>query len=481
LISNITKFNFLSEKDANMKRIIFIIGLIYFFTCQAFSMTADTLRYGPFGKIWIYRQTSNPSQVVLFVSGDGGWNLGVIDMAKELATLDALVVGIDIIHYLNEFNKSTENCLYPAADFEMLSKFVQQDLKYAHYITPILVGYSSGATLVYATLVQAPSNTFKGAISLGFCPDLPISKPMCHGSGLQVELMLKNKGYKFLPTNSLEVPWIALQGTIDQVCNKDSTEKFVKKTKNAEIVLLPKVGHGFSVQPRWLPQFKQAFQKIAIISSEPPATNLSKLSDLPIVEVPASKNFDNILALHITGDGGYGVTDKGISQALCEKGIPVVVLNSLHYFWTKRTPDMTAQDVQRILEYYLTEWKKEKIVLIGYSLGADVLPFVVNRLPEELRAKIVLITFLGLGTDAEFEFHLTNWVGKQASENSYRILPEVKKLSGMKMLCIFGENDQDCLCRTLDSSLVKSIELKGGHRIAGNFEPVVQAILHEIH
>ena len=29
------------------------------------------------------------------------------------------------------------------------------------YITPILVGYSSGATLAYATLVQAPVGTFQ--------------------------------------------------------------------------------------------------------------------------------------------------------------------------------------------------------------------------------------------------------------------------------------------------------------------------------
>lgn len=463
-----------------MKKMILFICFISLISSLAYSTPVDTLRYGRFGKIWIYRQTPNPSQVVLFVSGDGGWNLGVIDMAKELATLDAMVVGFDITHYYKELRKSTENCLYPASDFELLSKFVQQKFNYANYVTPILVGYSSGATLVYATLVQAPSNTFKGAISLGFCPDLPITKPMCHGSGLQWKVMPKNNGYKFLPADSLEVPWIALQGSIDQVCNQDSTQHFVKKTRNAEIMILPKVGHGFSVQARWMPQFRQAFQKIAKITTELPTLNISELKDLPIVEVPSSQDFDNLLALHITGDGGYGVTDKGISRSLSEQGIPVVVLNSLHYFWTKRTPDETARDVQRILEYYLANWKKGKILLIGYSLGADVLPFVINRLPEDLRSKIKLVTFLGLGTSVEFEFHLGDWVGKKSNGHSFRIRPEVEKLNGMKMLCVFGDNDKDCLCRTLDSSLMKSIELKGGHRIAGNFEPVVQAILNEI-
>ena len=70
---------------------------------------------------------------------------------------------------------------------------------------------------------------------------------------------------------------------------------------------------------------------------------------------------------------------------------------------------------------------------------------------------------------------------KKSGGSAYRVLPEVEKLRGLKMLCIFGSNDKDSLCPKLDPGLMKSIELKGGHRIAGNFEPVVQAILNEIH
>jgi hypothetical protein len=56
--------------------------------------------YGRFGKVALNRNTPQPSHVVLFVAGDGCWNPGVVDMAQSLAGLDALVIGIDITHYL---------------------------------------------------------------------------------------------------------------------------------------------------------------------------------------------------------------------------------------------------------------------------------------------------------------------------------------------------------------------------------------------
>jgi Dipeptidyl aminopeptidases/acylaminoacyl-peptidases len=144
----------------------------------------------------------------------------------------------------------------------MLSKFVQKKLNFSRSIVPVLVGYSSGATLVYAALTQAPPDTFCGAISLGFCPDLLLTKPLCKGHGLEWKVGPKGKGYSFLPATNLQNPWIALQGTIDQVCDPASTADYVKKIKGGEIVILPKVGHGFSVPKNWLPQFKKAFLRI---------------------------------------------------------------------------------------------------------------------------------------------------------------------------------------------------------------------------
>jgi len=47
----------------------------------------ETFTLEPFGTLTVYRSTPRPAHVVLFISGDGGWKLGVVDMARELASM----------------------------------------------------------------------------------------------------------------------------------------------------------------------------------------------------------------------------------------------------------------------------------------------------------------------------------------------------------------------------------------------------------
>ena len=240
----------------------------------------------PFGTLTVYHLAPRPAHVVFFVSGDGGWKLGVVDMARELASMDALVVGIDITHYIKTVvgasaatpaaapnaaapaaasaaDDAAPACFDPAGDFAALGKAVQERFGYADRRPPILVGYSSGATLVYAALVQAPPGTFAGAVSLGFCADLIVNMPICKGNGLAWQRDPHHKGVDFLPSRLLEVPWIALQGDIDKICTPADTRSYVAKVPHGGLVWLHKVGHGFSVPKRWMAEFKASFARVA--------------------------------------------------------------------------------------------------------------------------------------------------------------------------------------------------------------------------
>ena len=100
---------------------------------------------------------------------------------------------------------------------------------------------------------------------------------------------------------------------------------------------------------------------------------------------------------------------------------------------------MAGKDTERILRHYLKAWDKRKVIVIGYSFGADVAPFMVSRLPEDLRDTVQLVALLGASPKATFEFHvMSDWLGAKSKAKSYPTQPEVEKLKGLKVLCVYG-------------------------------------------
>ena len=442
----------------------------------------ETFTFPSFGTVHVYAPTGAPAQVVLFISGDGGWNLGVIPMARRLQSEGALVVGIDIRAFLASLERSG-SCAYPAGSLEELSRAVQLRHHLPEYHAPILVGYSSGATLVYAALAQAPPETFRGAISLGFCPDVSLHTPLCRGRGLVSRPRAKGTGADLDAFGAMGVPWAVLQGEIDQVCAPAETARFVAQVGSARLISLPKVGHGFSVTPHWEPQYVEAYRQIAVettpASQPPPSVGPSQatddLSGLGLVEVPASGREGDLMAVVLTGDGGWAEIDKRVAARLAESGVPVVGWSSLKYYWTPRTPEAAARDLARILEHYGRLWGKHRVLLAGYSFGADVLPFLVSRLPADLRSRVALVSLLGLSEQASFEFHVAGWLGVETGHHP--TVPEVARLDTTPVLCLRGEDEPDSACRLLRGASARVVTLPGGHHFGGSYERIAEALL----
>jgi type IV secretory pathway VirJ component len=434
--------------------------------------------FGPFGTVHVYRPAGEPQEVVLFASGDGGWNLGVLDMARALRDNGAMVIGFSTPHYLRSLERSPRKCGYPAGDLEALSQYIQKKHRLVTYHPPMLVGYSSGATLVYAGLAQAPGGTFTGGISLGFSNDLAVTRPLCTGSGLKSHKSPDGKAYDLEPT-PLPVPWIALQGTIDLDVSPAATDAFVRQVDNATVVTLPHVGHGFSVERHWMPQYLQAYHDIARQAADrrpPPAP--ASMDGLPAIEVPAVHPKGNALAIILSGDGGWVSIDKELGHTLSQAGIPVVGFNSLHYFWTSRQPQEMANDLTRIIDHYTAAWGRQRIILVGYSRGADVLPFMVSRLPPTLRGRINLVALLGPGHKTSFEFHVTDWLGSADHGTDQPLAPEMDKIHDVDILCIYGEHDKDNLCPDLaHQHNVTLMKTGGGHHFGGDYDHIANAIL----
>jgi type IV secretory pathway VirJ component len=200
------------------------------------------------------------------------------------------------------------------------------------------------------------------------------------------------------------------------------------------------------------------------------------LDGLPVIEVPPAPGAPtDELAIILSGDGGWAGLDRDVATALTAKGIPVVGLDSLRYFWTKRTPEGLASDIDRMIRYYLAHLGKRRALLIGYSQGADVLPFAVNRLPAATRARVALVAVMGLSEHALFEFHLSSWISDDNSGPA--TLPEVERVSGIPVLCIYGADESDSLCPKLDPKRFDVVKLKGGHHFDGDYANLALQIL----
>jgi len=458
-----------------MKRLATIWVIIAAVLAQPVRAAEETVAFGRFGDVTVYRGDADPRQVVLFIGGDGGWNQGVVEMARSLAGMGAMVVGVDILTYLKKAAAGDDDCTYAAGDFETLSHFIQKKYALSQYRTPVLIGYSSGATLAYATLVQAPTGMLTGAISLGFCPDIRTVKPLCRGRDLGWRSDAR-RGAILAPSAKLEMAWVALHGEEDQVCGLAETRAFVSKVANGRLVTLPKVGHGFSVQKNWMPQLKQAFKGLTAAGEPPAGPAAGAVADLPLVEVAAKGGGGDAFAVVLSGDGGWASFDRSLGDALSKRGVPVVGFNSLSYFWSKRTPEEAAVDLGRVIDHYSAAWRKERVMLIGYSFGAEVLPFVARRLLPDRRARVAMIALLGPSATAEFEFHVSSWLGGK-SATALPLRPEIDALAGMRILCVFGTEESDSLCRGLNASEAAKLETKGGHHFGGDVEPIVDRIL----
>ncbi len=435
------------------------------------------LAFARFGDVAVYRPNAVPAHVAIFLSGDGGWRKGVLEMADALAEQDTLVLGVDTAHYLKALARSSDSCNYPAGELEALSQYAQRKLELPTYGVPVLVGYSSGATLAYAALAQAPTNTFRGAISLGFCPDLPLHQVFCKGHGLVSKRSADGKLVLVDPAPGLAVPWVVLQGESDKVCAVGAARAFSARVPGAKIVTLPSVGHGFSVAERWRPPLLESFEALARPKDGAGAPRAADVSDLPLIEIPAEGTQSDVLAVVLSGDGGWASIDREVGDALAKHGVSVVGFDSLQYFWTRRTPDDGAQALTRVVSHYLGAWRKERVALIGYSRGADVLPFMASRLPRELRSRVALIALLGPARSVEFEFHLSDWLGDSSGADALATAPEIAKLRGTKLLCIYGRDEAESLCRDLDPSLAARDERPGDHHFGGDYEGIAQLIL----
>lgn len=203
------------------------------------------------------------------------------------------------------------------------------------------------------------------------------------------------------------------------------------------------------------------------------------ITGIPVVTLGARIPSDRF-AVMITGDGGWRRIDQKITDRLRAAGVPIVGFIASDYYRKRRSPDESACALERVIRYYKTQWRKSRVMLIGYSRGADVLPFMASRLPSDLRESIQLIALLGLEPMIGFKYSPAWSLSAYTRKEPERaVMPEMEKLRGQNILCIFGVKEKNSLCHALDPRAFKVIAEPGGHHFAGKYRDIADIILIE--
>jgi peptidoglycan-N-acetylglucosamine deacetylase len=203
------------------------------------------------------------------------------------------------------------------------------------------------------------------------------------------------------------------------------------------------------------------------------------LSDLPITEIRSGTG--QTLAIFWSGDGGWAALVGNVSKALAANGVAVIGINSRAWLeGGKRTPEDLARDTERILRAYLTQWSRSKVILLGYSRGAGFMPFIVNRLPADLRQRVVLVGLLGAEPAASFEFHMLDLVRDTKRPSDRPVLPEILRSGDTRYFCLYGSEEKNTICPQMDSARTTIVARNGDHHFDRDYAAIAQDILRAL-
>jgi type IV secretory pathway VirJ component len=213
------------------------------------------------------------------------------------------------------------------------------------------------------------------------------------------------------------------------------------------------------------------------------------------VAPPAGKG--DVMAVIVSGDGGWADLDRRLGIALIDRGVPVLGINSFKYYWREHDPRQTARELDALMTKHLDAWGKRRIWLIGFSFGADVLPTITDQLSAGNRARITQMVLLSPSRDVTFEIELQGYMIEQGwfkerlkdalqwvnPIDHHDPLPPLLALHGQPpVACYYGLDDAaDSLCDQPGLPTWVAVHAKrGGHHFDEGYGPLAQQMLDEL-
>ena len=213
---------------------------------------------------------------------------------------------------------------------------------------------------------------------------------------------------------------------------------------------------------------------ITVISILMASTLSSQTNTLPVKEWSSSSQ--NPLVLYISGDGGFNNFSTELCTAISKRGYSVTAISAKSYFWDKKTPEQTAKDITAYLDKQFVNRKNQQLIFAGYSFGADVAPFIITKLPDSVRKKLVSVVLLSPSESTDFEIHWFDIFGGN-KKRSMDVVTELNKLDPIKTVTIFGNDENDFPFKSIKLKNYSNKILPGGHHFDDNTDEVAATMV----
>lgn len=199
-----------------------------------------------------------------------------------------------------------------------------------------------------------------------------------------------------------------------------------------------------------------------------------RTNNLPLKEWDS--NTDKPLVFYISGDGGMSSFSEGLCAAINKEGYKLTALDSKSYFYEKKTPQQTTNDIVAYLNKEFSKRKNQQFVLAGYSFGAEIVPFVVHILPDSVKKKLISVVLLSPSTSTDFETHIWDMFGWK-KKRGMDVIAEINKMGAQKTILILGNDENDFPVNDIKLKNYEHVQLPGGHHYEGNSSEVAKAMI----